>query len=133
MRHMIWQARMIRARRWARRYIYPPSGRDVRRLVAALTLAVGLPRLPFAVGGFSFAEQRYIPPSAFGVICTAVGLLLLLTAYHGRLTVPGRMVAALGFVTWVTLAAATTSTTSLLIDLALAASLLIEAGTLRCD
>ena len=120
-----------RGRRWARQYLYPPSGREVRRLVAVLTLAVGLPRLPLMGQLFSFAPQRFGPPEAFGVVCTLVGLLLLATSYELRLTIWGRLAAALGFVTWVTLAAATTSATSLLINLAIATSLLMEAGTLR--
>lgn len=116
---------------WARRHLYPPRGREVRRLIAVLTLAVGLPRLPLAGDLFTFAQQRLVSPEAFGVICTLIGILLLMTAYERRLTLAGRLVAALGFVTWVTLAAATTSATSLLIDLAVALSLLMEAGTLR--
>lgn len=119
-----------RGRRWAQRYLYPPSGREVRRLVAVMTLAVGLPRLPGVAETFSFAAQRFGDPELFGVICVLAGLLLLATV-HKRRTVWGRLAAVLGFVTWVTLAAATVSTTSLLIDLAVAASLLMEAGTLR--
>lgn len=120
-----------RGRRWARQYLYPPSGREVRRLAAVLTLAVGLPRLPLVHDVFSFAPQRFGTPDVFGVLCTVVGLLLLATAYERRLTIWGRLAATLGFVTWVTLAAATVSATSLLIDLAVALSLLMEAGTLR--
>lgn len=117
-------------RRWARRYLYPPSGREVRRLVAVMTLAVGLPRLPLVHDILPFAAHRFGEPAAFGVICTLAGLLLLVTAYERR-TVWGRLAAVLGVVTWVTLAATTVSATSLLIDLAVAASLLMEAGTLR--
>ncbi len=117
-------------RRWARRYLYPPSGREVRRLVAVMTLAVGLPRLPLVHELFPFAAHRFGDPAAFGVICTLAGLLLLVTAYDRR-TGWARLAAVLGVVTWVTLAAATVSATSLLIDLAVAASLLMEAGTLR--
>lgn len=103
----------------------------MRRLVALLTLAIGLPRLPLMETIFSFAPQRFGPPELYGVVCVLVGLLLLATAYERRLTIWGRLAAALGFVTWVTLAVATVSATSLLIDLAVAASLLMEAGTLR--
>lgn len=111
--------------------MYPPSGREVRRLAAVLTLAIGLPRLPLVHDMFPFAPQRFGTPDMFGVLCTVAGLLLLATAYERRLTIWGRLTAVLGFVTWVTLAGATVSTTSLLIDLAVALSLLMEAGTLR--
>ena len=124
--------RSAQMRQWARRYLYPPAGVEVRRLIAALTLAVGLPRLPLLHDLFSFATQRLLPPETFGVICTLTGILLLATAYGDRrLAMIGRLSAAVGFVVWVTLAAATTSTTSFLIDAAVAASLLVETGTLR--
>lgn len=125
---------MTRRRRllsWMHRYLMPPSGVEVRRLIAVLTLAVGLPRLPLLHEVLSFAPQRFGEPEAFGVICVVSGLLLLLTSYHGRLSLTGRLVAALAFVVWVTLAAATTSTTSLLIDLAVAASIMTEIISFR--
>lgn len=124
--------RLQQFRSWARRYLYPPSGREVRRLVALLTLAVGLPRLPYMADLFSFAPQRLLPHETFGVICTLTGVLLLATCHSDRrLALIGRLSAAVGFVVWVSLAAATTSTTSFLIDAAVAASLLVETGTLR--
>ena len=124
--------RAARFRPWARRYLYPPSGIEVRRLIALLTLAVGLPRLPYMADLFSFAPQRFGPPEALGVSCTLAGLLLLATTYHGwRLAIWGRLCAVFGVVVWVTLAAATTSMTSGLIDMIVALSLLMEAGTLR--
>ena len=123
--------RAAQMRRWARRYLYPPAGIEVRRLVALLTLAVGLPRLPLMHDIFAFAPQRFGDPGAFGIASVVIGLLLLVTAYGWRLTIWGRLCAVLGVVVWVTLAASTTSATSLPIDLAVAASLLMEAGTLR--
>ena len=124
--------RAAQMRRWARRYLYPPAGVEVRRLIAILTLAVGLPRLPVLAELFSFATQRLLPPETFGVICTLTGVLLLATCHSDRrLALIGRLSAAVGFVVWVSLAAATTSTTSFLIDAAVAASLLVETGTLR--
>lgn len=112
-------------------YLHPPCGREIRRLIAILTLAVGLPRLPLMHDLFSFAPQRFGEPELFGVLCTVVGILLLVTAYKWRLELFGRLVAVLGFVTWITLATATISATSLLIDLAVALSLLWEIGTLH--
>ena len=122
----LWYCRKTR---W--RYLYPPCGREVRRLISVLTLAVGLPRLPFVHNVFSFAPQRFGEPEVFGVLCTIIGLLLFVTSYKWRLTLFGRLVAVFGFVTWITLAVATISATSLLIDLALAMSLLWEIGTLH--
>lgn len=124
--------RAAQMRRWARHYLFPPAGVEVRRLIAILTLAVGLPRLPLLQDLFSFATQRLLPPETFGIVCTLTGILLLATAQGDRrLALIGRLSAAFGFVVWVTLAAATTSTTSFLIDAAVAASLLVETGTLR--
>lgn len=124
--------RLQQFRSWARRYLYPPAGVEVRRLIAILTLAVGLPRLPVLAELFSFATQRLLPPETFGVICTLTGVLLLATCHSDRrLALIGRLSAVAGVVLWATLAAATDSTTSLLIDLAVAASLLMETGTLR--
>ena len=126
--------RPTRARRlatWARRYLTPPAGVAVRRLIALMTLAVGLPRLPGVADGVVFAPHRFGDPAVLGAVATATGLLLLTTAYHGRLSIIGRLSAALGFAVWITLSAATLSATSLLIDLAVALSLLVEAGTTR--
>ncbi len=123
--------RFLAARRWSRRYLYPPAGVDVRRLIALATLAVGIPRLPGVAEVAAFAPQRFGPPEVFGVVCTLAGLALLATAYRQRLTIWGRMAAVVAFVTWISLAAETTSVTSLLLDLAIAASLFVEVGTLR--
>lgn len=119
--------------RRVRRYLAPPHGPQVRRLVAWLTLAVGLPRLPlpWPTDGPAFAPLRFLPPEAYGVLMTALGVALMVTAYRGRLSVVGRLVAAAGFVQWMMLAAATPSATSLLIDLAVASVLLAEVWTVR--
>lgn len=123
--------RLERSRRSRWRYLHPPCGKEVRRLVAILTLAVGIPRLPIIHDAFPFGEHRFGEPELFGVLCAIVGILLLVTAYKWRLQLLGRLVAVLGFVTWITLAAATVSSTSLLIELAVALSLLWEIGTLN--
>ena len=109
----------------------PPSCNEVRRLIGIMTLAIGIPRLPVIDEVVSFAPQRFGPSEAFGIISVLLGIALLATAFERRLTVPGRAVAGLSFVWWVTLAAATTSATSLMLDLAVSASLLVEVGTLR--
>lgn len=120
----------------ARRYLKPPCGRQVRRLAAALTLAVGVPRLPLFDGTeVVYTALRFVDPWVYGVMMTALGLALLATAYGGwRLRPWGRLVAALGFAAWVMLAAATSSATSLLINLAVASVLLAEVWTVGpCD
>lgn len=104
-----------------------PRGRDVRRLVALLTFAVALPRLPFWPGSAVVYPLRWLPQEVFGWLTLAVGLALLATACNRwRLRPAGRLAAVFGFVTWVTLAAATTSATSVLVDLAVAYALLGE-------
>ena len=123
--------RLQQFRSWARRYLYPPAGREVRRLVALITLAVGLPRLPLLADVLVFTPQRFGQHEAYGIASIIVGMLLLATSSRWRLALVGRLVAVAGVVLWATLAAATVSTTSLLIDLAVAASLLMETGTLR--
>lgn len=120
---------------WARRYLKPPCGPSVRRLVAALTLAVGLPRLPIFGAQVVYTPLRFVDPWVYGVALTALGVALMATAYRGwRLRPWGRLVAALGFAAWVMLAAATNSTTSLLINVAVASVLLTEVWTVGpCD
>jgi len=121
-------------RTWVRRYLQPPCGRQVRRFVALLTLAVGLPRLPWPGIEPGFSPLRCVDPWIYGILTTALGVALLATAYRGRLQPVGRVTAAIGVVVWVTLAAATPSATSLLIDVLVAATLLAEVWTMRsCD
>lgn len=115
----------------SRRYLAPPAGRQVRRLIAILTLAVGIPRLPLVEDLVTFAPQRFGAPEVYGIACVLVGVLLMATAYELRLTLWGRTAAGLAFVLWATLAFATTSATSLLIDAAVAVSLLVETSTMR--
>lgn len=122
-------------RRWTR-YLTPPCGRQARRLAAALTLAVGLPRLPAFDGALlAYNPLRFVDPWVYGVAMTVLGLALLVTAYDGwRMRPLGRLTAALAFVAWATLAAATSSATSLLINLTVASVLLAEVWTVRpCD
>lgn len=116
--------------RWLRRYVCPPSGVQVRRLLAWMLLAAGAPRLPgladrLPSGGFRVGE-----PEMFGVALTAVGLLVLATCYRGRLRPVGRLAAGLAFVCWVTLATVTLSATSFLVDVGMALCALAEVWTL---
>lgn len=112
----------------------PPRGCDVRRLVALLTLAVAVPRLPFWPGPPVVYPLRLLPQEVFGWLTLFIGLTLLLTACNRwRLHPVGRLIAVLGFATWLTLAAATTSVTSMIVDVAIAYALLGEILSLRHD
>lgn len=60
---------------------------------------------------------------------TTIGVGLLVTSYKWRTTISGRIIASIGFVAWVGLAAATSSTTSVLIDFTVAVILFLEVIT----
>lgn len=105
--------------------LHPPSGRDVRRLVAFLTLAVALPRLPGWPGPATVYPLRLLPQEWFGWLTLLAGLLLLATL-RWRLRVRGRLAALFALAVWATLAAATTSATSMMIDLLIMYALLGE-------
>jgi len=108
------------------KYLRPPCGTEVRRFVAGLTLAVGVPRLPYLDDVLIFAPLRYASPEVYGVYMTLIGLALLGTAFHWRLDVPGRLAAALGVAGWAMLAAATDSVTSILFNIGVVIVLLAE-------
>ena len=73
---------------------------------------------------------RLKPPCGRSV---RVFVALLATSGRYRLRVSGRVVAALAVVAWATLAAAAGSTTSILINLLCAASMLAEVWTVGGD
>jgi hypothetical protein len=60
------------------------------------------------------------------VVLLPIGVALAITSYWHRLRFVGRFVAVLGFAAWVTLAFASPSATSILIDIILAVTLLLE-------
>jgi hypothetical protein len=100
----------------------------VRRLIAWLTLAVALPRLPLFEPSLSMAVYPLgiLPQETFGWLFLLVGLALLATAGRWRLILRGRLAALAALVAWSVLAAATTSTTSRLIDFVIMYSLMGE-------
>lgn len=98
-----------------------------RFIVALFTLWVGIPRLPFFDA--SFSPLKFIDPWIYGVIMTTIGVGLLVTSYKWRTTISGRVIASIGFVAWVGLTAATSSTTSVLIDFTIAVILFLEVIT----
>lgn len=107
--------------RWVWRYIVsPPRGLGVRRVIVGILLAVGIPRLPFAHDVLPFAGLQGASPEVFGIVGIAIGLLMLATTYHWRLSLPGRIAAGLAFVFFCTLAVATNSATSLIVDITMA-------------
>lgn len=104
----------MRRRLWA--LLHPFRGNEVRRLVAFLTLAVALPRLPFFPAPPIVYPLGILPQETFGWLFLACGLALLATGGRWRMRLRGRLVALAAFVAWSVLAAATTSLTSVLID-----------------
>jgi hypothetical protein len=104
----------------------PFRGADVRRLTAVVLFAVALPRLPFWPGPSTVYLLTILPEAVFGWLTLAVAIGLLATVSCCRTQIVGRVVAMLAFVLWVTLAAATTSVTSIILNLAFAYAMLGE-------
>ncbi len=121
------------AKLWA--LIRPFRGCDVRRLVAFLTLAVAIPRLPIFSPSSSMTVYPLgiLPQETFGWLFLAVGLALLVTGGHWRVTMRGRLIALAVLLAWSVLAAATTSTTSRLLDVAVMWAMLGEITAGRDD
>lgn len=122
----------------------PPCGVSARRLAAAFTLAAGVPRLPmfdwlasiFDWFALAYTPLRFVDPWVYGVVMTLLGVAILVTSYKGRrLTLQGRVIAALGFTMWTVLTVATTSATTFLSGAAVAATMLAEVWAQRgsCD
>jgi hypothetical protein len=115
------------ARLW--RWIRVPRGAELRLLAAMITLSVGVPRLPGIADLFSFAPHRFGDPETWGVLFAVGGVALAATCYRGRRSAVGRIIAGIGAVCYVALAAATVSATSWGVDMSLALALAWEAGT----
>lgn len=103
----------------------PPLCGRVRLLVAAITLAVAIPRLP-VFSAVNYAALNLFDAAMYGYALLPIGLALAVTSYRWRLRAVGRFIAVMGFVAWVTLAFATLSVTSRLIDIILAGVLMLE-------
>ena len=106
----------------------PFQGADVRRLTAWTLIAVALPRLPFWPGPSTVYQLTILPAEAFGWLALGLAIGLLVTARRHRTHLAGRLVAMLAFVLWVLLAAATTSFTSMMLNLGFAYAMLGEIG-----
>jgi hypothetical protein len=112
----------------------PFRGDDVRRICAIFTLAVAVPRLPMWPGPAPTVNPlRFLPPEAFGWICLALGIALLLTAGRHRFRVRGRLMAFFGLLVWALLFGATNSVTSQIIDLTVMWAMLGEIMAGRDD
>ena len=111
--------------------VRPFRGSEVRRMVGWISLAVALPWLPCWPGPSIVYPLQLLSQATFGLMLLAVGIGLLATGNRWRLHWTGRLLLVLGFSAWVTLAAATTSVTSLLIDAVIAWALLGEIVTQR--
>lgn len=112
----------------------PFRGDDVRRICALFTLGVAIPRLPIWAGMQPAVNPlRFLPPEAFGWITLALGIALLLTNGKQRYRFRGRMTAFVGLFVWALLAGATTSVTSLIIDVTVMYAMLGEIGAGRDD
>ena len=111
----------------------PFRGADVRRLVAWALLTVALPRLPFWPGPSTVYQLTILPAEIFGFLALALAVGLWATAGCCRTQLVGRLIAMLAFVFWVILAAATTSFTSIALNLGFAYAMLGEIGADRDD
>lgn len=111
----------------------PFCGVDVRRMTAFVLFGVAIPRLPGWPGPTIVYPLTLLPQDVFGFLTFAVGVALLLTLRRWRLRLVGRLVAVLAFVMWVTLAAATTSVTSMFIDIVFAYAMFGEIVTQQGD
>lgn len=98
----------------------PFCGAEVRRLTGFVMLGVALPRLPFWPGPAIVYPLKLFPQAVFGWLALTISLALLVTVWRWRLRLAGRFVALLSFVMWIVLAAATTSITSMILDLTFA-------------
>ena len=102
------------------RWLRPPRGVDVRRVIAFILFGVAIPRLPIYDGPPIVYPLLILPQEVFGWLALAMAIALIATIGKWRLRPAGRAVAVLTFALWVTLAFATTSVTSRIIDITLA-------------
>jgi hypothetical protein len=106
----------------------PFHGADVRRLVAWALFTVALPRLPFWPGPSTVYHLTILPAEMFGWLALVLAICLWATAGCCRTQFVGRLFAMLAFILWVVLAAATTSFTSIALNLGFAYAMLGEIG-----
>ncbi|MCB0200881.1 MAG: hypothetical protein KDI03_12500 [Anaerolineae bacterium] len=115
------------SRFWRR--IRVKEGAELRLLAAMIMLSVGVPRLPFIHDTVLFSAQKFGQPQAWAYVFIALGLLMLITCWRGRLTPFGRTIAGLSAISFTALAAASTSATGFGVDVSFVVALMWEAGT----
>jgi hypothetical protein len=96
----------------------------VRFVVALITLAVAIPRLPVfdaVVGTLGLFDAV-----AYSYALLPLGVALAITSYRWRLSPAGRFVAVIAFVAWVTLTFAAVSVTSIIINAIMATIMFSE-------
>ena len=106
----------------------PFRGYDVRRLCAWITLAVAVPRLPLWDIPPLFSPLTILPPELFGWLTLALGIALLATNGPRRQSLGGRLVAFVGLVVFGILTGATTSVTSMIINVGIMWAMVGEIG-----
>lgn len=111
----------------------PFRGTDVRRMCAFMTLAVAIPRLPLYDFPPSVNPLGLLPPAVFGWLTLVLGIALLATNGPRRHKMSGRLVAFIGLVIWAILTGATSSVTSMIIDVAIMWAMVGEIGAQSCD
>lgn len=111
----------------------PFRGNDVRRMCAFMTLAVAIPRLPLYDFPPFVNPLALLPPVVFGWITLALGIALLATSGPHRHKLVGRLVALAGLIVWGILTGATSSITSMVIDVAIMWAMVGEIGAENGD
>jgi hypothetical protein len=111
----------------------PFRGPDVRRMCAFFTLAVAIPRLPLWETAPMFSPLTILPPAAFGWITLVLGVALLATNGPRRHLFYGRLVAFVGLVVFGILTGATTSVTSMIINVGVMWAMVGEIGANKYD
>jgi hypothetical protein len=111
----------------------PFQGAGVRRLTAWALLTVALPRLPGWPGSSTVYQLTILPAEIFGFLALTLAVGLVATTGCCRTQLVGRIIAMLAFVLWVVLAAATTSLTSIALNLGFAYAMLGEIGASSDD
>lgn len=97
------------------------------------TLAVALPRLPFWQPPLPVSTLGILPAALYGWLFLALGVALLATNGQRRSRWSGRLTALVALVLWGILTGATTSVTSLIINVVVMWAMVGEIGASDYD